>query len=341
MRSSAQRDRCTRCSAAKKSACVRAPRPLRLRPQTGWRRPPHRVAGSEKGLACAPSVLTLTGWRYALIARYFFKTRTDRVRHTAAHVADSDTVRTYLTKRGQGRGGRAPRTHSRGPTRRPWSWGTRRRPCRGRPRWPACPRQRGCPPARLRLQQPPLALPLPDQAGVRQHRDMDRLFLVLPLSWGCGSTSGRAWSAAAACRPVRRAAPAGPRGKRVGRGRERGGGGRRGRHPSPGAAWPRAAAGRAGACRRAARPPRGPAASGSTAPPGAPRAAGSAVGRPLQTCSRTRSILPPGNMLSRCSCFPAQHRRATRPCSAPLTQHVVRASQCTVAYACMQHLRSC
>ncbi len=33
MRSSAQRDRCTRCSAAKKSACARAqPRPPRLRP---------------------------------------------------------------------------------------------------------------------------------------------------------------------------------------------------------------------------------------------------------------------------------------------------------------------
>ncbi len=32
MRSSAQRDRCTRCSAAKKSACARAqPRPPRLR----------------------------------------------------------------------------------------------------------------------------------------------------------------------------------------------------------------------------------------------------------------------------------------------------------------------
>ncbi len=58
-------------------------------------------------------------------------------------------------------------------------------------------------------------------------------------------------------------------------------------HLSRAAAWPRAAAGRAGACRRAARPPRGPAASGSSAPP-----APAARHHPRHRTSSGRHLVP-------------------------------------------------
>ena len=126
MRSSAQRDRCTMCSAAKNRACGCR--------QTNSDHAPQGFLAGKNPQGCELC---------RVLGNTCMRTSTSCMRGQKTRLQVKLEVTPQHFKAG------TPRIRSRGRTQHPWSWGRCHRPCPGRRRSLAGPRQRGYPPARL------------------------------------------------------------------------------------------------------------------------------------------------------------------------------------------------